>query len=243
MSPSKTIGTGSHAPLELPGSTHQATLFSSRLDLRQTQPGIKLIILRAFKSLLSSGACDFDDAVLSADESLLVSSQSAIGWRHLLYGHCSLEWARLQEKHARAEHLDSKLFTGRSWTRKVIRYFWHAFQDLWKVRNTDLHGTTFAEGKPAKRARLTPIVRYLYDHIHQLSPSDRVMLHMPIEARLQQPISVLRTWLSLVQPAFEESRIRDDDLDSDQEAANAEDAEIEIAIALDADQKHPANIR
>jgi hypothetical protein len=65
---------------------------------------------------------------------------------------------------------------------------------------------------------------------------------MPIEDHLKQPISILRTWLSIVQPAFEESRICDDDLDSDQEAANEEDAEIELAIALDAEQTHLANI-
>jgi hypothetical protein len=223
--------------------SQQANLFSSRLDSLKTQPGIKLIILRAFKSLLLSGACNFDDAVFSHDESLIVTSQAAIGWRHLVYGRCSSEWARLQEHHARAKKLDPKLFTGKSWTRKVIRYFWYAFQDLWKVRNTDLHGTTFAEGEPAKRAHLTPIVQHLYDHIHQLAPSDRVMLHKPIADRLKQPISVLATWLSIVQPAFDKSRIRDDHPDLDQEAADAEDAEIELAIAQDAAQHHPANLR
>jgi hypothetical protein len=230
-------------PARAPWRSQQADLFSSRLESLNTQPGLKLIILRAFKSLLSSGACDFADSVFSANESLVVTSQAAIGWKHLIYGRCSSEWARIQEKHARAEKLDSKLFTGKSWTRKVIRYFWHAFQDLWKVRNTDLHGTTFAEGEPAKRARIEPIIQHLYNHIHQLAPSDRVMLMMPIADRLKQPISVLTTWLSIVQPAFDESRIRDDEPDSDQEAANAEDAEIERAIAQEAAQHHPANVR
>jgi hypothetical protein len=64
---------------------------------------------------------------------------------------------------------------------------------------------------------------------------------MPIADRLKQPIIVLTTWLSMVQPAFEESWVRED-FDPDQEAALAEDAEIERAIALGAAQTHPANM-
>jgi hypothetical protein len=73
---------------------------------------------------------------------LVLTTVNAI---HMLYGRCSNEWARLQDIYARAENLDSKLFTGKPWTQKVTRYVWQAFQALWKVRNTNLHGTTFAE--------------------------------------------------------------------------------------------------
>jgi hypothetical protein len=152
----------------------------------------------------------------------------------MLYGRCSTKWARLQDVYARAENLDSKIFTGQSWTRKVTRYFWLAFQALWKVRNTDLHGTTFAESEPTRRARILPVVTNLYQHIHALAPSDRIMLCMPLAERLQQPTSVLTTWLSVVQPAFDEARIRED-IDLDEEAALAEEEEIEQALAAEAD--------
>jgi hypothetical protein len=57
------------------------------------------------------------------------------------------------------------------------------------------------------------------------------MLRMPIEDRLKQPLSVLTTWLSIVQPAFEEARI-DEDYDSEIEAARVLDLEIERVLAM-----------
>jgi hypothetical protein len=41
---------------------------------------------------------------------------------------------------------------------QLTRYFWQAFQALWKVHNTDLHGTTFAKSELAQWARILPII-------------------------------------------------------------------------------------
>jgi hypothetical protein len=122
-----------------------------------------------------------------------------------------VEWSKIQESHTRAEKLDPKIYTGKSWTIKVTKHIWWAFRALWLLRNSDLHVTTFAGGKPAKRARLN-------------------MLHMPLANRLALPLSALLTWLSTIQPAFEEARIREDH-DFDLKEALALDLEIEAAIA------------
>jgi hypothetical protein len=50
----------------------------------KAEPGLKFIALQAFKSLLNTGSCDFTGATFLEDESLLVTTQSAIGWRHFL---------------------------------------------------------------------------------------------------------------------------------------------------------------
>jgi hypothetical protein len=54
------------------------------------------------------------------------------------------------------------------------------------------------------------LVQRLYDRTRELDPHDRDMLKMPIADRLKHPLSVLVTWLSAVQPAFEEARVRED---------------------------------
>jgi hypothetical protein len=200
----------------------------------KTEPGLKFIALQAFKSLLDTGSCDFTGATFSDEESILVSSQTAIGWRHFLYGRCSVEWARIQDRHTTSEQLDTKYYNGPAWTNKVIQYLWDAIRALWTVRNTDLHGTTFSEGEATKRARLHPLIRNLYDHIDELDPIDRAMLRMPLEERLKQPVSVLVTWLSVAQPAFEAARIREDhDYDEDAEMTlQMEWDELELARAL-----------
>jgi hypothetical protein len=199
-----------------------------------TQPGLRIILLRAFRSLIATGDCSFHDDNFSATETVLIDSQTAIGWKHLPFGRFSIEWSRIQELHTRAKKLDPKLFSGKSWTSKVTKHMWRAFRALWLLRNADLHGTTFAEGEPSKRARLAPLVTHIYDHIHQLDPGDRDMLRMPLAERLAPPLSTLITWLSTIQPAFEEARIREDH-DFDLEEALALDLEIEAAIAAEAE--------
>jgi hypothetical protein len=213
--------------------TKQHDLFSARLISLQTHPGLKLLILRAHKALLEYGNCDFTDAVLSADEASVIASQTAIGWRHFAFGRCSSEWSRIQEQHARAEKLDPKHFNGDLWTSKVIKHIWRSLRALWTLRNTDLHGTTYAEGEPTRRARIVPLIRRMYARAHELAPRDQAMLRMPLDERITQPLSVLVTWLSAVQPAFEEARVRNDDIDSDMEDEIAEELEIEQAIALE----------
>jgi hypothetical protein len=81
---------------------------------------------------------------------------------------------------------------------------------------------------------LHPLVRYLYDHIDELDPIDRAMLRMPLEDRLKQPVSVLITWLSVAQPAFDAARIREDpECEMDAEATlQMEWDELELARAL-----------
>jgi hypothetical protein len=196
--------------------------------------GLTYHLSAGLRSLLSTGDCSFPDAIFSAAETTLVDSQTAIGWQHIIFGRFSIEWSNMQESHARAEKLDPKIYSGKSWTTKVTKHIWRAFRALWLLRNADLHGTTFAEGKPAKRARLAPLVTRIYAHIHRLDPSNRDMLHMPLAERLALPLSSLLTWLSTIQPAFEEARIREDH-DFDLEEALALDLEIEAAIAAEAE--------
>jgi hypothetical protein len=123
----------------------------------------ELILLCAYKALLEHGSCDFTDAIFSDDEASLVASQTAIGWKHFISGRCSSEWARLQEKHTRAEQLNPKYYNCNLWTSKVIKHIWRSFCALWKICNTDLHVTTFSEGEPIKWACINPLVRSMYE--------------------------------------------------------------------------------
>jgi hypothetical protein len=215
--------------------TKQAMTFSARLITLHTQPGLRIILMRAFCSLLATGDCSFPDAIFSATETILVDSQTAISWQHIIFGCFSIEWSHMQESHAQAEKLDPEIYTGKSWMAKVTKHIWRAFRALWLLRNADLHGTTFAKGKPVKRAHLEPLVTHIYAHIHQLNPSDRNMLHhMPLAEQQALPLSCLLTWLSSIQPAFEEARIREDH-DFNLKEALALNLEIEAAIAVKAE--------
>ena len=180
--------------------------------------------------MLSSGDCSFADAQLSHDEASLVHSQASIGWANLLYGRFSTEWARIQDGHIAEQHFDGRFFSGPAWTSKVILYIWRALHDLWRLRNSALHGATFTENETTRRARIEPLVRHLYTQTYALAPSDRIMFRKPLDERLKQPLSIIETWLSLIQPAFAAARTDDaDDL-----SHGSDDSSLALLDALDA---------
>ncbi len=209
----------------------QAQLFSALLVSLKTNPSLTFIAKRAYASLLSSGDCSFEDAELSVDETSLISSQASIGWDNMLFGRFSVEWSRLQDVHIAEEKLDGRFFSGPAWTSKVTQHIWRALHSLWKIRNTDLHGVTFTENETTRRTRIEPIVRQLYSRIYDLAPSDRAMFRKPLDERLQQPLSIIETWLSIVQPALD-TALRDHD-DFDDRSRRSDDTE-EMLRELDA---------
>jgi hypothetical protein len=188
----------------------------------KAHPALKILLVRAFRSLTHNGTCDFTDDELSNDERTVVDAQAAIGWNHFLFGRLAAAWTSMQTQHAIAEKLDRGKFSGSDWTAKIIKHLWRALLAHWQVRNKALHGETYQENAFTKRARLQPLIRNLYERQHELPAFDRVMFRKPLEARLQQPLSVLTTWLSVVTPAFQAARI-DADSDDDEQSNGTPD--------------------
>jgi hypothetical protein len=81
-----------------------------------------MILMRAYKSIISSGTFNLDDANLTPNEAWLVDSQSAIGWPQILFGCFSVEWSRLQEMHIDEEKIDCRYFSDCTWTTKVTQH-------------------------------------------------------------------------------------------------------------------------
>jgi hypothetical protein len=189
----------------------QSALLRDRLRSLKTDPALKLLLLRAFNSIVLTGTCDFSDAQLSPDEAKLIESQNSIGWSQLLCGRFSVEWARIQQLHIDENKIDGRKFSGKTWSTKVTQHIWRSLHALWKVRNTALHGETFTESEATRRTRIEPLVRRLYGRIYELPPSDRDMLRKPLDERLAQPLSIIETWLSIVEPAFEAAKYNSDE--------------------------------
>jgi hypothetical protein len=196
-----------------PGRTEwraqQGLQFACFLGTLKTSPSIINILVRAYKSVLATGDCDFAADTYSDDEQVVVDSQSRIGWPHILFGRLSSAWSVLQKEHLVREEIDQKKFSAAHWTSKVHKYIWQRLHALWLLRNTALHGTTFQESEATRRTRITPLVLELYARRLELAPSDQVMLRTPIDTRLSQPLSTIETWLSVVTPAFEAARLED----------------------------------
>ncbi len=189
----------------------QGLQFSLFLVSLKTHPSITNILVRAYKSVLATGDCDFAADTYSDEEQVLVDSQSRIGWPHILFGRLSTSCSQLQKLHIQTEELDEKKYSASRWTAKVHKYIWQRLHSLWLLRNTSLQGSTFTESEATWRTRIEPLVKRLYADIWRLDPTDQVMLRKPLAERLQQPLSIIETWLSLVQPAFDAAEHSDND--------------------------------
>ncbi len=139
------------------------------------------------------------------NEQSVIDSQSAIGWKHLIFGRLSSEWLRVQDEHVATEKLDSGKFSGKTWATQVIKHIWQRLQALWLLRNKSLHGDTFQANTATQRTRIAPLIERLYARQHDLDGLDRrALFNKPLATRLAQPLRVLTTWLSVAQPAFDE---------------------------------------
>ena len=187
----------------------QAKSLARRLDLLETEPGLKIIFLRAFKSLLSTGDYTLpatDTTNYSANEQAVIVSQSAIGWKHILYGRLSSEWLRSQDEHVVSNSLDSGKYSGKTWATQVTKHIWQNLLALWLLHNKSLHVDTFQENEATQRGRILPLIERLYARQHELDENDcQALFNKPLANRLAQPLSVLTIWLSVAQPVFHEA--------------------------------------
>jgi hypothetical protein len=148
-------------------------------------------------------------STLTDSEQTVVTSQTAIGWKHFLFGRLSVEWAQAQRLYIVTAGQNADKYSGHAWTAKIITHLWRAILAHWSTRNEALHGK--AAQAITKRARIDPLIRHLYSRQHELPQYDRVMFQKPLEDRLGQPLSVLSVWLSVATPAFRAARYDTDD--------------------------------
>jgi hypothetical protein len=169
----------------------------SRLDWRtwrlgslKTHPGMKLIFLRIFKFRISSGECDFSDpSTFSADEQYVITCQSAIGWRRILFGSLSSECIRVQ-----VESVDTKELKPTKFSEKKGHT---AQKAIFAAKG--LHGDT-----PRKtRSRYVPASKRQYEL--DIVVDRPVFFRNPLDDRLDTPLSVLTIWLSKNQTSFRQS--------------------------------------
>ena len=136
-----------------------------------------------------------DTLHLDTTDAQLVQDQASIGWQHILTGHFATKWEELQVRHS-PRH-------GKGWTGKIITAIWHLLQELWFLRNLHLHQCSPALLEPLNRRQLDSSIRALYDVRDSLPATDQHLLPASLDVLLQQPTSILQTWLQMTDPAIE----------------------------------------
>ncbi len=180
-------------PARVPWLTTQLETFRATLNRFHTAPNLRFLLMTFLRHLFFSHPVD--DLRLDPLETQLIQAQAAIGWQHILTGHFATNWEELQARHS-PRH-------GKGWTSKIITALWHLLQDLWFLRNLHLHQSSPALLEPLIRRRLNSSIRDLYEVRDSLSAPDQRLLPASMDVLLQQPTSILQTWLHMTDPAVE----------------------------------------
>jgi hypothetical protein len=144
-----------------------------------------------------------------SDLHLLIRHPNNIGWRQLFHGRCSMEWSRLQGDYyyrtRDARPGQDHKFTGNSWQVKMITLLWKQWQELWLLRNQDVHGHDAATKELAEKKEVRRRLEQIYDKRFHMEPSAQALLCHDIQHHLRQPNWVLKNWLTINTPIFQDS--------------------------------------
>ena len=152
-----------------------------------------------------SGLKDFDfDGVED-----IFNSQKQIGWRPLLGGCLSLEWAKVQGTYFKW----LRVKTGKRWVAALIQKLWDVAWDQWENRNEALHDTPMAADLSGAVSLNRAISAECQLGIGDLPFKVGQTFPYDINNFLQQPLIERKCWLVLVRTAREvmhDNRIQDE---------------------------------
>ena len=149
---------------------------------------------------------DFD---FEACEDVFVSQQK-IGWRQLMGGCLSVEWARAQQAYYQWRDIRR---TGKRWAVALIRKLWEIAWDLWSDRNDALHQTPLAADLEGAVSLDKAIREECLLGSADLPANVRCNFPSDVEQLIQSPLTQKKAWLVLVRAARElihDTRIQDE---------------------------------
>jgi hypothetical protein len=128
---------------------------------------------------------------------MLVSSQNKISWQHLLKGHFSKQWTKIQGRPILEDpELDQEKQSDGQWLKLALHHLWTLVWQVWLTGNEDLHGRDSDEKERKMLKKLRPRITAL----DLLLASDKQIFKLPIHDRMLLCNRKLETWVRLVTP-------------------------------------------
>ena len=137
-------------------------------------------------------------------------AQELIGWRQMLGGCLTIEWAKAQQVYY--EWLGIRK-TGRRWVTALILKLWQISWDLWDDRNEMLHKTPLAADLSGAASLDLAISKECQLGSEGLPPIVRSIFPRDINELLQSPLVQRKSWFVMVRAARElinDTRIQDE---------------------------------
>ena len=130
----------------------------------------------------------------------IFESQQSIGWRQMMGGCLSLEWAREQDRYYKWIGIRK---TGKRWVVALIKKLWEIAWDIWDDRNSTLHNTPLAADLSGA-ASLDKAIREEYQLGGDGLPGPvRSQFQQDIETVLGASLMQRKSWLVMVRASRE----------------------------------------
>jgi hypothetical protein len=184
------------------------------LDAAETYPLLRHLWRQAITTWMDA---DGEDSVIMSpvlyhwELRQLIVQQNAIGWRQVINGRFSQEWARIQDDYyarLRTQRGSNDRRSGLTWQKLLITQVWTAWSTLWKLRNEELHGRDTISTERAERQEIKRALKEVYELRPQLEPRVQDLLMRNEQDHMQRPLWVTRNWLAVNAPAIQESARR-----------------------------------
>jgi hypothetical protein len=136
---------------------------------------------------------------------ILIRTQEAIGWGHLVRGRLSSEWANLQQDYV-YRVLPKTKFDAAKWHRKIVNPMLVDCHNLWILRNEERHGKEQTQKRTRRLAQLERELIELYKYHTEVLASDRDIFSTPISGFLTLPPAEITKWIKSRKPIILFSR-------------------------------------
>jgi hypothetical protein len=158
-------------PQRLPWRSQMYKAIREACDSFDTREALIDVLIQGIDAWLTGSQLDIETFPSSLHP--LITSQTAIGWRHLFQGRFSLEWSHLQDQYLQEIGLYHSDTTGTLWVTRMITVIWKQFFMMWEQRNQQVHGHDKTTQRKAKRRRLASEFKHLHSKRPEVLHTDR----------------------------------------------------------------------
>ena len=118
-----------------------------------------------------------------------IKHQNIVGWDNFCRGYISKLWTSTQQEQYTSNKHHSK------WAEKLTSTILNMHYEIWKDRNTYVHGKTIQEAKEKARCAIVKMIKELYKKPPTLAKRYCPIYAVPLTERLKRPTGYLQDWI------------------------------------------------
>ena len=177
-----------------------------------TAPSLRHLLLHGIHAWMS-GNDHISSEGFTGDYITLIQEQNSIGWRQLFNGRWSVSWSRIQGRFLGETGVIGSSTLGDKWNVAIIQEVWEGWSQLWKARNTKVHGDDAITRRAADLRAVKTRIRAVYALRGRVDRQLAPVLETSMEEQMAKGLVFLRNWLSVYEERLYASANRQRDRD------------------------------